>query len=498
MLRKNSIWIIISLMFLMFIVLLFLQLRYVVQTDYLIRTRFQDAVQRSMFRTAEAVEEAEVMSYINDIVNSDTPEGRDAKELFNSVNVDVRGMQSVFQTNDSILVPSYKLRSDDIAGDADYSFTEQKYKQFLRSKKLIDVVTARLLNDAPAYDITSRIDPIQIRELLSYNLRNNGVTYDFQFAVADKWGKHIYSFDEKPFDLNETNYLQRLFPSENSRYPYFLYLYFPDEHLFFNQSIKMVLPSVLVTLVLLVICIITIIYIFKQRWMYEVKNDFVNNMTHELKTPVSSISLASQMLNDPNVTKSPQMLSRISQVIKDETKRLSDQVEKVLQTSVFEKEKTNLVFKENNVNELIESIANNYSLKLENLGGKLCVNLQAVNAFAMVDEMHFSNVVYNLMDNAVKYSRPEVPPIITITTWNKKNRIFISVEDNGKGIKKEYLKHIFDKFYRVPTGNRHDVKGFGLGLAYVNKIVKDHHGSIKVESQVNVGTKFIFDIPNVE
>ena len=260
----------------------------------------------------------------------------------------------------------------------------------------------------------------------------------------------------------------------------------------------MVLPSLLVTLVLLVICVITIIYIFKQRWMYEVKNDFVNNMTHELKTPVSSISLASQMLNDPNVVKSPQMLARISQVIKEETKRLSNQVEKVLQTSVFEKEKTNLVFKEDNVNELIETISKNYSLKLENLGGKLVVNLCAVNAFALLDELHFSNVIYNLMDNAVKYSRTDVPLIITISTWNKKNRIFISIEDNGIGIKKEYQKHIFDKFYRVPTGNRHDVKGFGLGLAYVKKIVNDHHGSIKVESKLNVGTKFIFDIPNVE
>lgn len=495
MLRKNTIWIIICLMFLMFVVLLFLQLRYIFQTDDLIRTRFQDAVQRSMFRTAESVEEEEVMTYIEDIVNSDTPEGRDLKELFESVNVEVRGMQSVFQTDDSILVPSYKLRSDD---DADQSFTEQKYRQFLRSKKLIDVVTARLLNDAPNYNITSRIDPDYMRKTLNYNLRNNGVTLDFQFAVADKWGKHIHTFNEVPFDVTGDCYKQRLFPSENSRYPYYLYLYFPDEHIFLNQSIKMVLPSLLVTLVLLVICVITIIYIFKQRWMYEVKNDFVNNMTHELKTPVSSISLASQMLNDPNVVKSPQMLARISQVIKEETKRLSNQVEKVLQTSVFEKEKTNLVFKEDNVNELIETISKNYSLKLENLGGKLVVNLCAVNAFALLDELHFSNVIYNLMDNAVKYSRTDVPLIITISTWNKKNRIFISIEDNGIGIKKEYQKHIFDKFYRVPTGNRHDVKGFGLGLAYVKKIVNDHHGSIKVESKLNVGTKFIFDIPNVE
>lgn len=498
MLRKNSIWIIISLMFLMFSILLFLQLRYVVQTDDLIRTRFQNAVQRSMFRTVVSVEEAEIMSYIEEIVNSDTPEGHDAKEFFNSINVDVCGMQSVFQMKDSILVPSYMLPFDAGKDGASDSFSDQKYKRFLRTKKLLDVITARLLNDAPASNIASRINGSQIRNLLKENLLNNGVDIDFQFAVADKWGQHKLYFEDNRFELTDQCYMQRLFPSGNSRYPYYLYLYFPDEHIFFNQSIKMVLPSVLVTLVLLVICIITIIYIFKQRWMYEVKNDFVNNMTHELKTPVSSISLASQMLNDPNVLKTPQMLERISKIIQDETKRLSNQVEKVLQTSIFEKEKTNLVFVEYNINELIENITDNFSLKIENLGGKIVVDLHAANPLALIDKMHFTNVIYNLMDNAVKYSQLGVPPVITVSTWNKKNRLFVSIADNGIGIKREYLKHIFDKFYRVPTGNRHDVKGFGLGLAYVSKIVHDHHGVIKVESQINVGTKFIIDLPNIE
>lgn len=498
MLRKNSIWIIISLMFLMFSVLLLLQLRYVVQTDNLIRTRFQNAVQRSMFSTIVSVEEDEVMSFLEEIVNSDTPEGHDAKEFFNSVNVGVRGMQSVFQTKDSILVPSYMLPFDDGKEGSFDPSPEQKYKRFLQTKKLIDIVTARLLNDASACNIASRINGNQIRNLLKDNLSNNGVDIDFQFAVADKWGQHKLYFDDNHFELNDQCYIQRLFPSENSRYPYYLYLYFPDEHIFFNQSIKMVLPSVLVTLVLLVICIITIIYIFKQRWMYEVKNDFVNNMTHELKTPVSSISLASQMLNDPNVLKTPQMLERISKIIQDETKRLSNQVEKVLQTSIFEKEKTNLVFVEYNINELVENVSNNFSLKIENLGGKINVDLKATNPLVLIDKMHFTNVIYNLMDNAVKYSQPDVPPVITVSTWNKKNRLLISIADNGIGIKKEYLKHIFDKFYRVPTGNRHDVKGFGLGLAYVSKIVHDHHGVIKVESQINIGTKFIIDLPNIE
>jgi signal transduction histidine kinase len=217
-------------------------------------------------------------------------------------------------------------------------------------------------------------------------------------------------------------------------------------------------------------------------------------MTHELKTPVASISLASQMLSDSAVSKSPQMLEHISKIIRDETKRLTFLVDKVLQMSVFERQNIKIELQENNVNEIIQTIAENYSLKIHSKGGNLYTELHAHNAFVEIDEMHFGNIVYNLLDNAVKYSRDDTPIIITISTWNDKNNLYISIEDNGIGIKKEYLKHIFDKFYRVPTGNRHDIKGFGLGLSYVKKIVKLHNGNIKVESEPNIGTKFVIEL----
>ena len=163
--------------------------------------------------------------------------------------------------------------------------------------------------------------------------------------------------------------------------------------------------------------------------------------------------------------------------------------------SVFEKEKTTLSFTEVNVNEMISNIIFNFSLKVSAKGGSLQAKLDAEDPYAMVDEMQFGNVIYNLMDNAVKYSKDTL--ILTVSTWNEKNKLFISVEDNGIGIKKEYQKHIFDKFYRVPTGNLHDVKGFGLGLSYVKKIVLDHKGIIKVESEPGIGTKFIIEIPTI-
>lgn len=230
------------------------------------------------------------------------------------------------------------------------------------------------------------------------------------------------------------------------------------------------------------------------------KSDFMNNMTHELKTPVSTISLAAQMLKDPSITKSPDVFKHISGVINDETKRLSFQVEKVLQMSLFEKQKATLKFKEMAVDDIIVNVANTSQLKVEKLGGHLDIDLQATDTTVNIDEMHFTNVLFNLLDNAMKYRKEDTPLELMVRTWNNKNstKLFISVEDNGIGIKKEDVKKVFERFYRVSTGNRHDVKGFGLGLAYVKKIVTEHKGIIKAESELGKGTKFIICLPTVK
>ena len=229
------------------------------------------------------------------------------------------------------------------------------------------------------------------------------------------------------------------------------------------------------------------------------KNDFINNMTHELKTPVSTISLAAQMLKDSDITKSPDVFKHISGVINDETKRLSFLVEKVLQMSLFERQKAALKLKEIDANDLVANVANTFVLKVEKYGGTMDIDLQATESDIYVDEMHITNVLFNLMDNAVKYRRPEVPLTLMARTWNENGKLLISVEDNGIGIKKEYLKKVFDRFFRVPTGNVHDVKGFGLGLAYVRKIIEDHKGTIRAESGAgNIGTKFIITLPLIK
>ena len=201
------------------------------------------------------------------------------------------------------------------------------------------------------------------------------------------------------------------------------------------------------------------------------------------------------MMNDDSVTKSPAMLKHLSGVVIDESKRLRFLVEKVLQMSMFDRKKAVFKKKHLDLNEMVENIANSFTLRVEHTGGKIYTDIGAVESAIYVDEVHFQNVINNLLDNAVKYRKQDSPIDIYLKTWNDDNHLYLSIRDTGMGIKKENLKKVFDKFYRVHTGNVHDVKGFGLGLAYVKKIIDLHDGEIHVDSDFGKGTKFIIKLP---
>ena len=226
--------------------------------------------------------------------------------------------------------------------------------------------------------------------------------------------------------------------------------------------------------------IFTIVVIFRQKRYSEIKNDFINNMTHELKTPIASISLASQMMNDKSLTKSPQMIEHLGGVINDESKRLRFLVEKVLQMSMYDNKTAVLKKKYTDLNEMVENIAASFTLRVEHTGGKVYTGIEAVDSAMYVDEMHFQNVIFNLLDNAVKYAKPDEPLNVYLKTWNTEHHLCLSVRDTGQGIKK---------------GNVHDVKGFGLGLAYVKKMVDLHEGEIRVDSEYGKGTTFTIKLP---
>ncbi len=371
-------------------------------------------------------------------------------------------------------------------------------ERYLAQKGLMEDVILRILYEANDKPIEQRIDFSKLEHYLLVELSNNGLgNMSFNFRVTDGKDNEVYRCRDmigKP----RKAYKQTLFPNDPGVKTGTLYLTFPKRKNQQFENLKIFIPSVLLSIVLLVVFGFTIFIIFRQKKLSDMKNDFVNNMTHELKTPISTISLAAQMLRDVDVGKTPTMLKHISGVIVDETKRLGFQVEKVLQVSLFERDNANLTFKEVDVNEMLENVIATFKLKVENFDGTIRKELKATQAEITADEMHLTNVFFNLMDNAVKYRSPDRDLELHVSTWNEKGSVVISIRDNGIGIRKEHLKKVFDRFFRVPTGNVHNVKGFGLGLAYVRKIVENHNGTIRAESEPDSGTEFIINLPLIK
>ena len=305
------------------------------------------------------------------------------------------------------------------------------------------------------------------------------------------------TFDSLRASEAETSIEENLYNSE-FEIPLFndidqsLKVYFPNKNKW-ASVISQMLTSILFTSLVLFCFIYTLYIIFKQKKISEITNDFINNMTHEFKTPIATISLATDSINNPTIIKDENKIKRFLTIIKQENKRMLNQVEKVLQMALLEKEDFELKFTGVYANDLINQVVQNAELQVTNRGGNIKIDLEANPDLIEADITHFSNIIHNLLDNANKYS-PETPEI-TVNTHNVNNGIAISVRDKGLGMTKEAIKHIFDKFYRVHTGNRHDVKGFGLGLSYVKAMVNAHNGTIVVESEPGKGSNFIINFP---
>lgn len=292
--------------------------------------------------------------------------------------------------------------------------------------------------------------------------------------------------------LENSPYKVNLFLEEGA--PGHLRVFFPNKRSFLWSK---VLPSMLTSFLftgLVVFCFAYTIYvILRQKKVSEMKTDFINNMTHEFKTPIATISLAADSITNDSVIVHEDKVSRFAGIIKQENKRMLDQVEKVLQMARIDKQDFQLNLTEVNINNIVHKAAENTRLKIAKRQGVLTTELAAQNPVIIADTTHISNIVYNLLDNAEKYSTDT--PEILISTRNVKDGVELIVKDKGIGMSKEAIKHIFDKFYRVHTGNRHDVKGFGLGLSYVKALVSAHNGTIRVESELDKGSTFTVFFP---
>lgn len=500
--KKSTIWILTGLMALTFSGLLYVQIMYMRNMIKMRDDQFAEGVKRSLYAVSTALEQDETKYFLEEdaaqIKSSIYPQYSDGKS--SSMNYSVKtsdGVEANFTIKGNFSGLTEEKGIDGVH-DRYRSMQEVLKGQYLYQKGLLNEVILRIINQASNRPIEERADSTVVKDYLRSEFDNNGLDLPFEFAVVNRNGNVIYKSQQyNPVSEDRSNmFVQTLFPNDPINKMNYIKVYFPSKKDYIFSSIRFMIPSFVFTFILLVIFIYTICLVFRQKKLTEMKNDFINNMTHEFKTPISTISLAAQMLNDDSVRKSQTMLQHISTVINDETKRLRFQVEKVLQMSLFDRQKSTLRLQDIEANSAIVNIVNTFKIKVEKFGGHINSALNAEDSIIHVDEMHFTNVIFNLLDNAVKYRREEVPIELTVTTNNLSNdKLEITIADNGIGIKKEDLKKIFDKFYRVSTGNRHDVKGFGLGLAYVNKMVRELGGDIRVESELNEGTKFIIILP---
>ena len=517
--KKRTIWTIAIIMGISFLGLLFLQLKYIQEMADMKKEQFDESVNRALYQASRNMELNETLRYLEKDINETerkayrndslgTRSGQPDGSLQHSHQYSVAGkdgtVYSSFELKTITSKPSQMpkamiLRSDkNSLSEASKSMQEILKNRYVYQRALLDEVVYSMLYSASERPLRERINFKQLDQDLKAELMNNGINLQYHFTVSTPDGREIYRCSDYTDSGEDYSYSQVLFRNDPASKMGVVKVHFPDMDSYIFSSVRFMIPSVIFTLVLLVTFIFTIVIIFRQKRYTEMRNDFINNMTHELKTPISSISLAAQMLNDETVTKSSSMMSHLGGVINDEAKRLRFLVEKVLQMSMFERKKAIFKMKQLDLNEMVESVANTFTLRVEHTGGKIYTEIEAVNSTIYVDEMHFQNVIFNLMDNAVKYRKPDRPINIYIRTWNDDTSLYLSIRDTGVGIKKDNLKKVFERFYRVHTGNVHDVKGFGLGLAYVKKIIDLHKGDITVESEYGKGTKFTIKLPIIK
>lgn len=355
----------------------------------------------------------------------------------------------------------------------------------------IEALSKQITYEYKGWETGRDIDEKQLKSLIKEELIDRAIPIDFNFNINSK--DSTLKTAAKKADLQRW-YKVNLFPNDVFRKNLELAVNFPDRELFIGQTTTLLLGlSTVFTLIIFLTFSLSILLILRQKKISEMKSDFINNMTHEFKTPIATISIAADSIANEKVINNEEKVRFFTGMIKKENFRMNEQVERILQIARLDRKEFEFNFQAVNIHELVEEVIKGFHLQVEKKGGEIVTKLEAVNPVVTTDPIHFTSLLYNLLDNANKYS-PEAP-LIRVSTTNCPKGIYLSVEDAGIGMTKAVQARIFDKFYRLPSGNIHNVKGFGLGLSYVKAILEANNGSIKVYSEPGKGSKFIVFVP---
>ncbi|MEO6190723.1 MAG: HAMP domain-containing sensor histidine kinase [Saprospiraceae bacterium] len=492
--NKKAIWLSVGIMGIALLGILVLQFYWISWSVRLNEKQFDDSAIAALKRVSDMLQKEKENWEIDQLDQILFEGSAERNFLFNMVDLtDEMKKNNLLFTQDSILLNEIKHPLD----------------SWDMKRKLAEMYDRQIRIHPVSLD--QRINPSKLSDLLKHEFQELHVDLNYNFGVYDNSmksfvilngnylvnlgdGKASKSEMELEKSSKETTYIIDLFKTARNS-PGYLKVVFPNKT---NWLWRSVLPLIILTLLLAGLILACFYYVtsvvFKQKKLSEIKNDFVNNMTHEFKTPIATISLASDSILSNKIIHEPEKIQRFIGIIKEENKRMLSQVEKVLQMALLDKHDFELNLKSVDVHEIIQNAVNNIGMQVSQRNGTLLIELNATKSIIMADNTHLTNIIYNLLDNANKYS-PE-SPWIKISTKNRLNGIEIIVQDKGIGMTKENQKMVFEKFYRVPTGNLHNVKGFGLGLSYVKEMVIAHKGQITIDSELNKGSTFTLFLPN--
>jgi two-component system phosphate regulon sensor histidine kinase PhoR len=366
----------------------------------------------------------------------------------------------------------------------------------VHKEKFVNEVVDELILLGETQNVEERIDESELNKNLKINLLNKGISADYVFGVKSEARDTILFVknSDQISELNKSSYTAQLFPEEVFRSANYLILSFPNRTGYLQRSVSTtLLISLLFIFSIIFLYYKTVHILLRQKKLAEIKNDLINNITHEFKTPISTIALAAEALQEPELNKNKAAIKKYSSMIKQENHRLKNMVDSLLNTALLENGEYSLKESEIDIHSLIQNLVRSNKLRLDTTNAEIVLELRADNHQVFADKLHITNILNNILDNALKYS--VYKPLIKISSFNTSDGISISISDNGIGIDKHQQKKIFDTFYRVPTGNIQDVRGYGIGLSYVKKLVEAHGGTITVESKLNKGTTFNLYLP---